>query len=59
MWNEAVAESGSEETGSCLWKWLENLCKEIDDVRLNSDSYIQWPESQFSTVCHSDAFSIL
>ena len=29
MWNETVAGSGSEEIGSCLWKWLKNLSKGI------------------------------
>ena len=37
MWNETIAGRGSQEIGSCLWKWIEGLSSEIKDVRLYSD----------------------
>ena len=41
MWNKTVAGRGSQEIGSYLLMWLENLpeAEGIDDVRLYGDSY--------------------
>ena len=38
MWNETIAGRGSQEIGSCLWKWMDGLPEEIKDIRLYSDS---------------------
>lgn len=38
MWDETIAGRGSQEIGSCLWKWLETLPEDTTDIRLYSDS---------------------